>query len=369
MAARLTGRAAVPGLVLALVSGASFGTSGSFAAGLLESGWTPGAAVTVRIGLAALVLAVPALIQLRGHWALVRRNTGSLLTFGVLAVAGAQLCFFQAVQRVPVGVAILLEYLGVLMVVGWLWARHGQRPGRLTVAGAAVAVAGLVLVLDLTGELSLDLIGVAWGVGAAVGLASYFVLSARADDALPPLPVAWAGMTVAAMALLAVGAVGILPLRASTADVTFMQVEVSWLVPILGMSLVAAVVAYVAGIGAARLLGAKVASFVGLTEVLFAVLFAWLLLGQTPGGAQVVGGLLVLIGVALVRADDRAAAATELTGLIAEADDGAGGHGPGEWAAVPAEVAGGPGPGSVGARRLRCRGGPVAGSVGGRRGR
>ena len=56
----------------------------------------------------------------------------------------------------------------------------------------------------------------------------------------------------------------------------------SWLVPVLGLSVVAAAIAYVVGIGAARMLGAKLASFVGLTEVLFAVLFAWLLLGQLP---------------------------------------------------------------------------------------
>ena len=56
----------------------------------------------------------------------------------------------------PVGVALLLEYLGVVLVVGWLWLRHGQRPRRLTVAGAVAALAGLVLVLDLTGSARLD---------------------------------------------------------------------------------------------------------------------------------------------------------------------------------------------------------------------
>jgi drug/metabolite transporter (DMT)-like permease len=76
-------------------------------------------------------------------------------------------------------------------------------------------------------------------------------------------------------------------------------------VPILGLSLVAAVIAYTSGIGAARLLGARLASFVGLAEVLFAVIFAWLLLGQRPSVLQGLGGLVVLAGIALVRADDR----------------------------------------------------------------
>ena len=72
----------------------------------------------------------------------------------------------------------------------------------------------------------------------------------------------------------------------------------------LGLSLIAAVVAYVAGIGAARRLGAKVASFVGLTEVVFAVAFAWLLLGQVPAVVQFVGGALIVAGVVLVRVDE-----------------------------------------------------------------
>ena len=63
-------------------------------------------------------------------------------------------------------------------------------------------------------------------------------------------------------------------------------------------------IAYVAGIGAARRLGAKLASFVGLAEVLFGILFAWLLLGQLPSGMQLLGGAFILAGVTLVRVDE-----------------------------------------------------------------
>ena len=80
--------------------------------------------------------------------------------------------------------------------------------------------------------------------------------------------------------------------------------RVSWLVSVLGLSLIAAAVAYVAGIGAARRLGAKLGSFVAMAEILFAVLFAWVLLGQTPTGMQFLGGALILCGVTLVRLDE-----------------------------------------------------------------
>ncbi len=292
------------GLGLAVLSAGTFGTSGSFAGSLLEAGWTPGAAVTTRVVIAALVLTVPALLLLRGHLARLRRGAGTMTVYGVAAVAGAQLCYFNAVEHLSVAIALLLEYSGVLLVVGWLWLTKGHRPRPLTVTGAAVAVAGLALVLDLFSDGDIALVGVLWGLGAAVGLATYFVLSAGTDDALPPLVVAWGGLAVGGVVLVAAGLLGALPMSAPRTDVVLLDREVSWLVPVLGLSLVAAVVAYVTGIVGARLLGAKLASFVGLTEVLFAVLFAWLLLGQVLSAWQLVGGALVLAGIALVQLDE-----------------------------------------------------------------
>ena len=292
------------GLALALLSAATFGTSGSFAASLIEAGWTPGAAVTARVVTAALVLTLPALVLLRGRTALLRRSSRTLLVYGVAAVAGAQLCFFMAIEHLSVAVALLLEYSGALLVVGYLWLRRGQRPRRLTLVGAAVAVLGLGLVLELVGNAELDPVGVLWGLGAAFGLATYFVLSAETEDVLPPLVVAWGGLAIGGVALAAAGAFGVLPLAAPRTDVLLLDTRVSWLVPILGLSVVAAAVAYVTGIVGARLLGAKVASFVGLTEVLFAVVFAWVLLDQSLAAVQLVGAALVVGGIALVRVDE-----------------------------------------------------------------
>jgi len=291
------------GLGLGLLSAATFGTSGSLAASLLAAGWSPGAAVTLRVGIAAAVLAVPALLLLRGRWALLRRGAGGLSLYGLAGVAGAQLCYFNAVQHLSVAVALLLEYSGVLLVVLWLWLRRGQRPRRLTVAGAVVALGGLAMVLEVFAGARLEPVGVLWGLGAAVGLAVYFVMSAGEDDPLPPLVVAWGGLTVGTLVLSTAGLVGVVPMRFATDDVTLFGNRVSWLVPLLGLALVAAAIAYVAGILAARSLGATVASFLGLTEVLFAVVFAWVLLGQSLAAAQLVGGALVLGGIVLVRLD------------------------------------------------------------------
>ena len=293
------------GLTLAVLSAATFGTSGAFASSLIGAGWSPAAAVITRIAVAALVLTVPAVLQLRGRWSLLRRGAGRAAAYGLVAVAGCQLFYFNAIERMPVGVALLLEYLAAVIVVGWLWLRHGQRPRRLTVVGAVAAVAGLVMVLDLGGSAQIDPIGVMWGLLAAVGLAIYFLLGAGVDEEpLPPVVMAWAGMCVGAAALAALGWAGVLPVTATTGKVDFIGHRISWVVPVLGLSLMAAALAYVAGIGAARRLGAKLASFVGMSEVLFAILFAWLLLGQLPSAVQFLGGAFILAGVTLVRADE-----------------------------------------------------------------
>ena len=291
------------GLVLALLSAATFGTSGTFARALIDAGWSADAAVAARVAIAAVILAVPAALALRGRWHVARRSLSSVGLFGLLAVGGAQVGFFNAVRYLPVGVALLLEYSGIVLVVLWMWARHGERPRKLTVAGAVAAVIGLALVLDIAGGADLHPLGVVWGLVAAVGLATYFVLSARVDEELPSVALACGGMAFGAIVLVALGLIGVLPLDATFGPVQFAGHTVSWLVPIAGLSLVAAVVAYVAGIGAARVLGAPLASFVGLTEVLFAVLIAWLVLGELPSVVQAVGGTFIIAGIALVRLD------------------------------------------------------------------
>lgn len=295
---------AATGLGLALLSSACFATSGSFARSLIEAGWSSPALVAARVGVAALILAVPAVIAMRGRWRALRRSFGTVTAYGLIAVAGCQVFFFNAVQTLSIGVALLLEYLGLILVVGWVWLRHGQRPRRLTVFGSVVAVAGLLLVLNVFGGARLDLAGVLWGLAAAFGLATYFVLSSNEDNELPPVAFASAGMIIGAGTLFALGAAGALPMRARFGTVDFAGFTTHWLIPIAGLALIAAAIAYVVGIEAARRLGPKLASFFGLTEVAFAVLFAWLLLSELPTLIQLGGGFLIVAGIALVRLDE-----------------------------------------------------------------
>ncbi len=296
------------GLTFAVLSAVSFGLSGALARGLLDGGWTPGAVTLIRVGLGALVLAPLGLVSLRGRWSLLRRHARMVVVYGVLAVAGAQFCYFAAIQHMQVGPAILVEYTAPAAVVIWLWARHGQRPSRLTFAGASLAAVGLVLVLDLVTGAELSLVGVLWASGAMVGCASHFVISAN-EDGLPPLALAGGGLVVGSVALGVLALVGVLPMAATTAPASYTGMEVAWWQPVLALGLVTAAVAYATGVAANRRLGSRLGSFVALLEVLASVCWAWLLLDELPGSVQLLGGLLILGGVVAVQLGERSVVA------------------------------------------------------------
>lgn len=289
------------GLPLAIAAAFAFGSSGAWARGLIDAGWTPGAAVTVRVWVAALVLLIPTLLALRGRWRALRQNAGMVAAYGLLAVAATQLCYFQAVAVMDVGIALLIEYTAPVAVLVWLWLRRGERPTRPSVLGAAIAFVGLVLMLDIVTGAQVNVPGVLWALGAMVGAASYFVLSARADTGIPPIALAGSGLLLGAVGLSLAALVGVLPFAWTTSDVGYRFGAVPWFVPVLAIGVIATALAYVLGIVSTRMLGSRLASFVALAEVVAALLFGWLLLGQLPGPLQAVGGVLVLTGVVVVK--------------------------------------------------------------------
>ena len=228
-----------------------------------------------------------------------------MLTYGALGVAGAQFCFFAAVARMQVGPALMIEYTAPAAVVLWLWLRHGQRPGLMTILGAGLAALGLVLVLDLVAGPGLDPIGVLWALGAMVGLTGYFVISADESNGLPPMTLAAGGLVVGTTILGGLALVGLLPMQTADVAVSYAGRTVAWWVPLLALGLVSAALAYSTGIAAGRRLGSRLASFVALLEVVAAIGFAWLLLGELPHLLQLAGGVLVLAGVVVVKLGER----------------------------------------------------------------
>lgn len=307
------------GLLLAVVAAVSFSISGSIATSLFETGWTPGAVVLIRVGVAAVVLAPFGLRSMRGRVdaATLRRELPAVAGYGLLAVAASQFCYFSAVQHMAVAPAILVEYTSPAAVVVWLWLRHGQCPSPITVVGAVVAALGLVLVLDVIGGgVGLSLAGVLWALGAMLGAAVYFLLNAEGGIDLPPLALAWLGLVAGAVVLAVLGVAHLMPLQAATGSVTLAHADVPWWCAVLVLGVVTAALAYATGIVAGRLLGARLASFVALLEVVSSVLFAWVLLGELPHVVQLVGGLLILVGVITVKAGEPATAAADPADVV-----------------------------------------------------
>jgi drug/metabolite transporter (DMT)-like permease len=299
-------------LFLAVASAAAFGTSGPFVKPLLEAGWSPASAVAVRAGFGALVLLIPALIALRGRFRMLVSRWRLIVTYGIVAVVGSQVFYFAAIERLPVGVALLIEYTAPILLVLLAWARTRMTPPALTMVGAVVSIGGLVLVVKPSGVDGLDILGVMFALTAAVCVAGYFLISARPTGDLPPVVLICSGLFTGAVALMVVGVTGLVPFTFSFAPVVLLGAEgVWWIVPMGVVVLVATAFAYLAGILSAAKLGSRVASFIGLLEVLFAILFAWWLLGEVPTVLQGLGGALIVAGIVLVKMERSAGLSTQ----------------------------------------------------------
>lgn len=289
------------GFLFAIGSAASFALSGIFASALITSGWSPTAAALVRIVFSALVLLVPTVYVMQGSWQLVRRAWVSIMLFGVLAIVIPQLCFFLAIQFIPPSLALLIEFLGPVLLVFYLWLRTKIAPHWLTLFGAVLALIGLAAISGLGFSGGLHPLGVLFGLFAAVGLASYFVLASREDHGIAPLPFTGLGLAAAALTLSAVGVLGVLPLTFTTNPTQLAGIEAPWWLTVLLMVLISTVLSYILGVIAARKLGATVSSFTAYSEALFGIFWTIVLLAIVPTPMQWLGSALIIAGVVFVK--------------------------------------------------------------------
>jgi drug/metabolite transporter (DMT)-like permease len=289
------------GLGLGVFSSVAFGTSGAFGKALIGGGLAPLQASWARVAGATLVL-VPVVLALRwraltrGAAATVLRQWRLLLPYGVLGVAGCQTFYFVAASRLPVGVAILLEFTGPVLVVGWTRFVLRTALPRSAAAGVGVALAGLACVVEVWDGLRLDLVGVLAGLAAAACQAAYFLVADRSSGRIDPLVLAAAGFALGTVTLAAFTPPWRIPWHVLTGGVALGEhTAPGWLLAGL-LILISTVTAYVAGVAAVQRLSAPAASAVGYVEAVAAAVFAWLTLGEHLSTVQLTGGAIVLAG-------------------------------------------------------------------------
>ncbi|MER5998893.1 EamA family transporter [Nonomuraea sp. NPDC051941] len=290
------------GLGLAFVSSWCFAFSGPMAKYLITAGLAPIEAVWTRMaGAGLLLLAVLAVVKPQA----LRIPRSRLPFFGlyaVMAVAGVQSLYFVAITRLPVGIALLLEFMAPVMVVAWVRFVRKVRLARAAYIGAVVAVLGLGIVVEAWQGMRLDALGLVLGLLAGACCAGYFLMNDSFGDDVDPLGlIAW-GMAGAAVVLIPFARPWDIPWAAFTATVA---PEGGRTLPVLGaylwMVLVATVIAYILGVNAVRRLSAAVGATVASLEVIGGAVVAWALVGETLGVFQIVGGLLVLSGALLAQ--------------------------------------------------------------------
>jgi drug/metabolite transporter (DMT)-like permease len=279
------------GVVLVVASGALFAVNGTVSKLLLRDGFDPPRLTQLRATGAFLGLLVLTLVVRPGprRLAVSRRELPMLAGYGLAGFFLVPMLYFVAISRLPVGIALLFEYTAPLLVA--LWARFGQhqrvRP-RLW-AGLALSLLGLAAVAEFWGDFRLNGIGLLAGTGAAVLLAFYYVLGARGVAGRDPLSLTWWAFGMAALASAVVQPWWTFP---------YGLLGRTWPL-VLYLVCAGSIASYLLVAAALRHLPATSVGIIGMVEPVIASAVAWLALDERLDGAELAGGALILVGVAL----------------------------------------------------------------------
>lgn len=291
------------GLALALLSAFAFGGSGPAAKPLIQAGLEPLHVTWLRVAGAALVM-LPLAWRHRG---LLRERPGLLAGFGLLAVAGVQACYFAALSRIPVGVALLIEYLAPALVLGWVRFVQRRPVSRAAALGVVLAVGGLACVVEVWSGLAFDAVGLLLALGAACCQVGYFVLSDHGSDgrdgrhAPDPMGVIAFGLLLGALLLTLVARPWGMAWSVLGGPAQMDGRRLPALVLLAWIVLVATVAAYLTGVVSVRRLSPQVAGVVACLEAVIATVLAWFLLGEHLSAPQLAGGAVVLTGALIAQ--------------------------------------------------------------------
>jgi drug/metabolite transporter (DMT)-like permease len=313
------------GVIAVVAASLLFAVNGTVSKIAMQSGLSPARLVELRsIGSAVvLVLVLLAVASMRGRVVLRRprgRELAALAVLGVVGMAMVQWLYFVAISRLPVGLALLVEYTAPVLVA--LWARFVLREHvRARVWWAlALCLSGLTLVAQVGDGVTLDVLGLVAAAAAAISLATYYLLGDRllqARDALSTQ--AWS------MLFAAIFWIVLQPLWTFDGSILADAIALPgalegvtlplWLL-VLWIIVLGTVVPYVLILVGVVRLGAARTGVIGMLEPVAASAAAWVVLGESMTGVQLGGGLVVLAGVALAETARRTATVAPATDAV-----------------------------------------------------
>jgi drug/metabolite transporter (DMT)-like permease len=259
--------------------------------------WTELRATGSFLGIAAgLVLLSPGRLRIR-----TRREAARLAVYGVVGFAVVQWLYFVAIDRLPIGIGLLFEFTAPVLIA--LWARFAwHEPVRRRVWPAlALVLVGLSLVAQVWDGLTLDGLGVIAGLLASVALATYYLMSKRLVGGRDPISVTCFGLGFAALAWAIV-----LPWWSFPTEKLRVAVDLPhglFTVPVGALALwgivLGTIAPYLLTVAALRHLSATTVGIVATFEPVAAAVIAWVWLGEVLVAVQILGGVVVLVGIVL----------------------------------------------------------------------
>ncbi len=301
---RVTTRNARLGYALVILAAVLFGLNGGVSRVAMGSGLSPESFTTLRITGATLVFVVYAACFRRS--ALVRPKGSSMLliiALGLVGVTALQLTYNVAINRLPLGIALLIEYLAPVLVVLWVrFVRKEPVRGRMWLA-VGLAIGGLAVVSRVWNGLTFDGLGVIMALLAAVSFASYFLLGEHNVGFDDPLRVILWAFVVATVAMNLIQPIWTTPeLDGSTSllgrldDYTVNP----WLV-IAVVVLPGTVMPFFLEMVALRHLPATIVIVVAMLEPVLANVLGWAWFRESLTPVQVLGAIAVLAGIVLAQ--------------------------------------------------------------------
>jgi len=291
------------GYALYLAATVLFAVNGSIVKAILQSGVSATSLSEVRATGAFVILFIIVAITRPRALRIRRSEWKLLLAYGVIGVSMTQYLYFVALERLAVGIALIIEFTAPIFVV--LWVRFGRRQQvRSSVwVGLVLALSGLALIAQVWQGLSLDLLGVAAAFGAALALALFYVIGEHQRRGHAPrdaLSLTMWGMGGAMLFWAVVQPWWFFPWESYVGESAPLGgVGPTFPISALAMWMIVlgTVVPFTLAIASLAYISAAQASTVGITEPLIASLVAWAALGEVLTPVQMVGGITVLVGV------------------------------------------------------------------------